>query len=157
MTVQFSAAAEAKIKELEQTAYNRQACLLPVLWTAQDEFGHLTPEVLDLVAARLGLPRMHVESTASFYHLFHKHAVGRHHLQICWTLSCAMFGADALIKHIEKKYGIKPGEVASDGRFSLEACECLALCGTGPAMLINKETYENITIEKLDRILDGLK
>ncbi len=157
MALEFTPESEAKVKEFEETYYNKMACLLPTLWVAQDQFGYLPPEALDLVAERLELPRMHVESVASFYHLYKREKVGRHHIQICRTLSCAMFGSQTLLEHLEEKYNLKPGEVTPDGKFSLETAECLALCGTGPAMLINKDTYEHVTVEKLDKILDSLE
>ena len=93
MALEFTPESEAKVKEFEETYYNKMACLLPTLWVAQDQFGYLPPEALDLVAERLELPRMHVESVASFYHLYKREKVGRHHIQICRTLSCAMYGS----------------------------------------------------------------
>ncbi len=155
MALEFSAESEARIQRALEEYYDRQAALLPVLYVAQDQFGHVTPEVTELVAKRLQLPRMHVESVASFYTMYYKAPIGRYHVQICRTLSCAMSGAGAVIQHVKKKLAIGPGEVTPDGKFSMEEVECLALCGSAPAMIINKTNYENLTIEKVDQILNA--
>ncbi len=156
MALEFSAESEAQIKDALEEFYTTQAALIPVLYVAIDQFGHLTPEILDLVAKRLDLPRMFVESVASFYTMLHKQPVGRYHVQVCRTLSCAMTGSKSVVEHIKKRLQIEPGQVTEDGKFSLEEVECLAICGTAPAMIINKTNYENLTIEAVDRILDEL-
>ena len=157
MALAFSAESEQRIREALDEYHDAQAALLPVLHVAQDQFGWLSGEAIDLVARRLALPRMHVVSVVSFYTMFHTQPVGRHHIQVCRTISCAMAGAPSIVRHIEEKLGIGPGEVTPDGRFSLEEVECLALCGSGPAMLVNKTEYENLSPQKVDAILDACK
>ncbi len=156
MSLAFSSEAEAKIRKYLDDYYNTQAALLPVLYVAQDEFGYLSGEAMDLVAERLGLSRMHVQSVATFYTMYYKQPMGKYNIQVCRTLSCAMCGAYDLIGHIGKKLGIKPGETTKDKKFTLTPVECLALCGTAPVMMINKDVHENLTAEKIDAILDGL-
>lgn len=156
MALAFSAESEAKIQSALSECYNPQAALLPVLYIAVEEFGSLTPEVLDLVAGRLDLPRQHVEGVATFYTMYPRQARGRYHIQVCRTLSCALMGGPRIVEHLETRLGIKPGEVTPDGTFSLEEVECLALCGGGPAMLINQTPYENLTVESVDLLLARL-
>ncbi len=156
MALEFSAESEKRINEALDEYYNTQAALIPVLYIAQDEFGPVTPEVMDLVAKRLELPRMFVEAVASFYTMYLKKPFGRHHIQVCRTLSCHMAGAQNIVAHIKKKLELEAGGVTPDGKFSLEEVECLAMCGSAPAMIINKTNYENLTIEKVDEILDNL-
>jgi len=156
MALSFSTESEARIAEALGEYYNPQAALIPVLFIAADQFGALGPEVLDLVATRLGLPRMFVEGVSSFYTMLPKAPRGRYHFQVCRTLSCAMLGAPVLTEHLKERLGIKPGEVSADGRYSLEEVECLALCGSGPAMLVNQTAYQNLTVAELDRILASL-
>ena len=93
----------------------------------------------------------------SFYTMFHRKPVGRHVVQVCRTLSCALMGADELFEHLTRKLGVGPGETTSDGRFTLKCVECLASCGTAPVVQINDDYYENLTPAGLDRVLDGLK
>lgn len=157
MRLEFSAESEAEIKQALDDYYNEQAALIPVLYVAQEQFGSLTPEALDLVAGRLNLPRMHVEGAASFYTMLYRRKVGRYHIQVCRTLSCALGGAREIVDHIRKKLDFGPDGVTADGKFSLEEVECLAMCGSAPAMIVNRTNYENLTVEKSDDILDGLK
>lgn len=157
MALEFSVESLGKIKNALEEYYDTQAALLPVLYVAQEQFGYVTGEVLALVANQLELPRMHVESVASFYTMYYKEPVGRHHIQVCRTLSCAMSGSAEVVSHIKEKLGISAGEVTKDGKFSLEEVECLAMCGTAPVMIVNRTNYENLTAEKVDQILDGLE
>jgi NADH-quinone oxidoreductase subunit E len=157
MALEFSTESEARIKHVLSEYYDKQAALLPVLYVAQDQFGHINAEICQLVAQRLELDRMHVESVASFYTMYYKQPIGRHHIQVCRTLSCAMAGSGRLVDYLSTKLGIKPGEVTPDGKFSLEAVECLAMCGSAPVMIINKTNHENLTNEKVDEILASLK
>lgn len=157
MALEFTSESEARVAHALSEYRDAQAALLPVLYVAQEQFGHVTPEVCDLVARRLGLDRMHVESVASFYTMYQKRPVGRHHIQVCRTLSCAIAGGERLVDTLSRKLGIKPGEVTPDGKFSIEAVECLALCGSAPVMLINKTHYENLTEAKVDEILASLE
>jgi NADH-quinone oxidoreductase E subunit len=134
-----------------------QSMVLTALYIAQEQYGHLTDEALERVAERLELPISQVYSTASFYSLLHTQNKGRYHLQVCEGLSCALCdGADKLIEYIEQKLTLKPGEITADGLFSLEVVQCLASCGTSPAMRVNDELYDDLTFAKVDRLLDQL-
>lgn len=152
----FSDESLARIDKALTESLDAQAALLPVLYIAQEQFGFLSQDALRLVAEKLNLTFQHVESTATFYTMFKREPVGRYHIQVCRTLSCAMLGAPNLTAHLSATLGIKPGEVTPDGKFSLEEVECLALCGSGPAVQINKTNYERVTPEALDRLLASL-
>lgn len=135
----------------------KQAMLLAALYIAQEPRGYLTPEAIARVAKRLGLNPGQVYSTASFYTLFRTEPVGRYVIQICDGLSCYLCdGADKVADYISAKLGIKPGETSLDGRFTLEKVQCLASCGTAPAMRINDQLYENLTPAAIDAILERL-
>jgi NADH-quinone oxidoreductase subunit E len=81
---------------------------------------------------------------------------GRYHFQVCTTLSCMLRGSDELLGHLEKKLGCREGGVSADGRFSLCRVECLGSCGTSPMLQLNDEYHENLTLEKVDRLLESL-
>ena len=135
----------------------KRAMLLAALYIAQEQKGYLTRDALHQVAKRLGLTDSEVYSTASFYTLFRMEPVGRHVIQGCEGLSCYLNdGAERVVDYIEAKLGIKPGETTSDGRFTLETVQCLASCGTAPAMRINDRLYENLTPASIDDILERL-
>jgi NADH-quinone oxidoreductase E subunit len=134
-----------------------QSMVLTALYIAQEQYGHLDAEAIERVAGRLDLPVSQVYSTASFYSLFHVQARAKYHLQVCEGLSCDLSGGgDALIEYLEGKLGITAGESTPDDLFSLEVVQCLASCGTSPAMRVNDELYEDLTFDKIDRLLDQL-
>lgn len=135
----------------------KQAMLLTALYLAQEQTGYLAPEAIERVARRLGLSPGQVYSTASFYSLFRTEPVGRYVIQVCKGLSCYLRdGAEKVADYIAAKLGIPPGETTPDGRITLELVECLASCGTAPAMRINDHLYENLTPDMIDQVLDLL-
>jgi NADH-quinone oxidoreductase subunit E len=135
----------------------RQAMLLAALYIAQEQQGYLTREAIEKVAHRLNLPASEVYSTASFYTLFRTEPVGRFVIQVCDGLSCYLAdGAGRVAGYISAKLGIRPGETTPDGRFTLETVQCLASCGTAPAMRVNDQLYENLTPAGIDAILERL-
>lgn len=135
----------------------KQAVLLAALYIAQEQKGYLTPEAVERVANRLGLRPGDVYSTASFYTLFRTEPVGRYVIQVCDGLSCYLCeGADRIADYVGAKLGLKPGETSPDGRFTLEMVQCLASCGTAPAMRVNDQLYENLTPAGIDAIIERL-
>lgn len=135
----------------------KQAMVLTALYIAQEQYGHLNQEAIQRVAERLQLPVSQVFSTASFYSLFYTKPTSRFHIQICEGISCALCGgAEEMVEYLEKKLGIKAGETTPDGLFSLEKVQCLASCGTSPAVRVNDELYDDLNFDKVDRLLDQL-
>lgn len=157
MAVAFSAEGEARFRELLGRYPEKRAALIPALHLASREFGFLSREAMEYVAARLGLPESQVLSTATFYTMLPKRPLGRFHVQVCVNMACHLRGADAIVEHLKRRLGIGFGEVTPDRLFSLEAVQCLAACGTAPAMQVNTDYYEDLTIEKVDAILDALR
>ena len=135
----------------------KMAALLPTLWLAMGQNGHLTVEILEYVAERLALSPVHVYAVAEFYTMFHTEPVGRYHLQLCRNLSCTLCGSEDLLAHLASHHRIFPGEITRDGVFSLELVECLGSCGTAPVMRVNDVYCENLTIDRLDRIIEGCR
>ena len=135
----------------------KRSAVLPLLWIAQRTWGWLPPGALRLVARTLDLDEPFVFGVATFYTMFNLQPVGRHHLQVCLTLSCSLMGADRLFKHLEHKLGIGHGQTTPDGRFTLRRVECLAACGGGPCMQVNLDYYENLDEAGVDAILEKLK
>ncbi len=120
--------------------------------------GYLTVELMDAVADYLRLEPIKVYEVATFYSMFETRPVGRHSISVCTNISCMLRGADDIVAYIEKKLGIKTGESTPDGRCYLKREEeCLAACAGGPMMMIDHKYYENLTPEKVDKILEGLK
>ena len=136
---------------------NKRSAVMPVMWLAQNEWGWVSPAALKLVAKTVELPDTEVFGIATFYTMFNLKPVGRHHLQVCMTLSCSLMGADRLFRHLERKLGVGHGETTADGRFTLRRVECLAACGGGPCMQVNFDYHENLDETKVDALLEKLK
>lgn len=137
----------------------QRSATIAALRAAQEQNdGFLTAELMDAVAAYLGLPPIQVYEVASFYSMLETHPCGRHHVSICTNISCMLNGAEALVAHAEKKLGIKLGESTPDRRVFLKREEeCLAACTGAPMLMVDHVFHENLTPEKLDQILDDLK
>lgn len=157
MANEFNPQNKAKFEEILTHYPNKKAAILPTLWLAQEQFGYLSMETLEYVGKLLDLAPVHVYGVATFYTMFHFKQPGRHNLQVCRTLSCALMGSENIIDHLKSKLKIEENQTTPDGRFSLCSVECLASCGTGPMMMVNEKYYENLTPAKVDEILNGLK
>jgi NADH-quinone oxidoreductase E subunit len=155
--LEWPAELEAEIARTLERYPNRRSAVLPALWVAQRHWGWISPAGLRLVAETVGLPHPEVFGIATFYTMFNLKPVGRHHLQLCMTLSCSLMGSDRLFRHLEKKLGIGHGETTADGRFTLRRVECLAGCGAAPCMQVNFDYHENLDETKLDALLERLK
>ena len=135
----------------------RRSVLIPMLHEVQAEVGYLSSEAIEWVAGYLDLSPADVMSVASFYDMLHLEPVGRHMIYVCHNISCALLGAERLIRHLESRLGIRMGETTPDGRISLKRMECLASCGTGPAIQLDGVYHENMTPERLDALLETLR
>ncbi|MFQ6005719.1 MAG: NADH-quinone oxidoreductase subunit NuoE [Woeseia sp.] len=123
-----------------------------------DNGGYLTDELMDAVADYLDLPVIQVYEVGTFYSMFETRPVGRHKVSICTNISCMLCGADDIVKYVESKLGTRLGESTKDGRIYLKREEeCLAACCGAPMMMVDHKYHENLTIEKVDGILDALE
>ncbi len=135
----------------------KESSLLPLLHIAQREFGYISDEVEVYIAELLQIPPIHVREVVSFYTMFRKKPVGKYHIQVCRNISCSLLGSEGLIDYLKKHLGIDEGETTSDGLFTLSTVECLGSCGTAPVIQINDVYYENMSREKLGRLLEELR
>jgi NADH-quinone oxidoreductase subunit E len=122
-----------------------------------ENHGYLTAELMNAVAEYLDLPAIQVYEVATFYSMFQTKPVGRHNVAICTNVSCMLRGADDIVEHVQSKLGIRLGESTEDGRIYLKREEeCLAACCSAPMMMVDHKYHEDLTIEQVDEILDGL-
>ncbi|HEY8561880.1 MAG TPA: NADH-quinone oxidoreductase subunit NuoE [Pyrinomonadaceae bacterium] len=135
----------------------KRSALIPLLFVVQRERGWIDNPGVNFLAQFLDLNPTDVWETATFYSMFNLRPVGRHHIQICKTLSCRIMGEPEITEHICGKLGIHPGETTADGKYTVSLVECLGSCGTAPMMQIGFDYYEDLTTEKVDRIMDSLK
>jgi NADH-quinone oxidoreductase E subunit len=157
MALEFSAETLKKFEATVARYPKKEAAMLPVLYLAQQEFGHLGPEAIAYIAKLMDQAPARVHGVVSFYTMYNTKPIGRHHIQVCRTLPCALRGAERVTDFLTKKLGIEPGQTTTDGRFTLSEVECLASCGTAPMMQVNDDYYENLTEAKINEILDGMK
>ncbi len=157
MSVEFSPETLKKFEETVNRYPKKEAAMLPVLYLAQQEFGYLGEEAIAYVAKILEQPPARVHGVVSFYTMLNMKPIGRHHIQVCRTLPCALRGAEKITGFLKQKLGIELGQTTADRRFTLSEVECLASCGTAPMMQINDDYYESLTEAKVTEILESLK
>jgi NADH-quinone oxidoreductase subunit E len=152
----LSEAACQQIRLLMGRYPRKRSALIPSLQLAQKEIGYLPPEVIREIAQLFELSPSEVHEVVSFYTMFYKKPVGKFVIQVCTNISCQLCDAEEILAHLTKRLGIKPGETSTDNKYTLMEVECLGSCGTSPVIQINEDYYEELTPEKLDRILDAL-
>ncbi len=152
---------EQAIQELEEilTHYpDKKSAILPALWIAQREYdGYLPPQAIQEVADRLERPFVEVEGVATFYTMYNLRKRGRHHLEVCTCLTCAVMGAYEVVHHLEKRLGVKVGQTTSDGEFTLSEVECLNYCGAATVVQVGDKYFGNITKENVDELIETLR
>ena len=135
----------------------QRSLLLTALYVAQEQYGYLSPEAVTRVAERLSMPVNEVYAAASFYAMFRFQPVGRYVIQVCEGLSCHLAGgAESLIDYLCAKLDINSGQTTPDGLFTLQTVQCLASCGTSPALRVNDVLYEHVTVDQIDLLLEEL-
>lgn len=145
---------EEQLKGVIRNCKNQPGATMMVLQKAQEIFGYLPEEVQIIIAEGLDLPLSEVYGVASFYSQFHLNPKGKYQISICLGTACYVRGAGAILEAVEKKLGIGPGGITSDGKFSLDACRCIGACGLAPVMMINDDVYGRLTPEQVCAILD---
>jgi NADH-quinone oxidoreductase subunit E len=156
----FSAETMARAQEIiaRYPPDKKKSALIPVLHLAQDAFGGwLSPEAMQYVAEVLDIQDIEVYEVASFYSMFNLKKRGNCLIEVCHTSSCWLMGAEDIVRHIQKRLGIKVGETTPDGIFTLKTVECLGACGYAPMFQVGDTFHEFLTIEKVDALIDGFK
>jgi NADH-quinone oxidoreductase subunit E len=135
----------------------KQSAVMPALTLVQDwNGGWLSRELMDDVAAYLDMPQVAVYEVATFYGMYDLERTAKNKVCVCNSISCLLCGSEELIEHVEKKYGVRPGETTKDGRFTFKEVECLGACRDAPAVLVNKTYHENLSADALDKLIEGL-
>ena len=135
-----------------------QSAVMPALTLVQEHNGGwLTLALMDAVAAYLEMPAVAVYEVATFYGMYDLKEQGRHKVCVCNSISCLLNGSEELIEHVEKTYGVKPGQMTKDGRFTFKEVECLGACKDAPAVLIGKTYHEKLSAPQLDKLIDELE
>lgn len=135
---------------------HQKSAVMPALYVAQREHGHLTPDLLREVAEALRLPPAHVTAVATFYTMFEKQPAGRTIIDVCTCISCQLCGGYDILAHLERRLGIKAGETTPDGKVTLREQECIGACADAPALQVNYRFHERLTPTEVDALLDQI-
>jgi NADH-quinone oxidoreductase subunit E len=147
----------SEVHRLQGLYPDKQGALLPVLTMAQEAFGYVSLEVEEYVAGLFGMSPAHVHEVVTFYTLYFQQPKGRHVVSVCHNLSCHLLGAKSIVEHLTRRLGVEVGETTTDGRVTLLTVECLCACEQAPMMQVDDRYEGQLTPEKVDRILGGLR
>ncbi len=155
----FSAEIEVEVDKhiAKYPPERKRSAILPIMFIVQRELGWMTPAGVNYVAQKLDLEVTDVWEVGTFYSMINMRPVGKHHIQICKTLSCKIMGEPQITKHICDRLGIHAGETTSDEKFTVSLVECLGSCGTAPMLQVGFDYHENLTIGKVDELLNSLR
>src|SRR5215470_3787380 len=152
---------ETEIDEVITHYPKKRSASLMLLHAIQEHFGYISRQAVEWIAAKLELQPINIYELVTFYPMFHQKPVGKYHLRVCRTLSCALGGAYELHEHFCSKLGLDShahgAQTTKDGKFTVEFVECLASCGTPPVMMCNETFYEGVSHHKADKILEECK
>ena len=154
----FTEAEKAQIAAYIKQYPTPDGAVMWALWMAQEKFGYLPPEVIQLVADEIGMPYAKAYGVATFYTQYYKQPVGKFVLDVCTCFSCQFCGGYDMLHYLEDKLGIHKGETTDDGLFTIQEVECLGACGSAPMLQVTNGPYvHNLTTAKLDHLIDELK
>ena len=146
-----------KINEAITRYPNKQAALMPALWIAQEQNGWISNEVMQEVAHVLEINPEEVLGVVTFYTMYFKKPMGKYHLQVCTNVSCMLRGAYDIYENVKKNLGLENMQVSPDQKFSLEEVECMGACGDAPMIAVYEDYFENLSVEKVNKIIEDLK
>jgi NADH-quinone oxidoreductase subunit E len=155
--MKFSDEFEERFAEMVPHYPTKRSALVPTLLYAQDEVGFLSDEVIAELAGRLDLTELEVRNVISYYSMLTTKPRGKFNVQVCTNISCLVRGGEEILQHCVKKLGVGHKGTTPDGLFSLEEVECIGACSWAPAAQVNYDFHENLTVEKMDGILEGYK
>lgn len=155
--MKFSEQFEQRFSQMLGHYPTKRSVLVPTLLYAQDEAGSLSDEVVQEIASRLDLTELEVRNVISYYSLLTTAPRGKYNVQVCTNIACMLRGGEELFTHCRKKLGIGHKETTEDGMFTLEEVECIGACSWAPAVQVNYDFHENLTADRLDRVLDEYK
>lgn len=135
----------------------KRSATLPLLHLIQEDIGYIPPEAIEWVAAKLELEPINVYEVVTFYPMFRQKPIGRRHIKVCRTLSCALMGGYKTCAAFEQEFNTHRGEVSPDGEVTIDFVECLASCGTAPVVLIDDDLHENVDAAKAKQLSDQIK
>lgn len=148
---------EQRARDLIALYPHPRSALIPILHVLQEQEGYLPEDGMAHVGELLDLAPAEVRGTATFYDMFHFEPVGKYLVAVCTNIACMLQGAYRLLEHAEERLAVAPGETTTDGMFTLEDAECLALCGNAPCVTVNWRFFGDVDLEAFDDLLEDLR
>src|SRR5438552_18417300 len=152
--MRFSDQLEQRLAEMLPHYPTKRSVLVPVLLYIQDEIGYLTDEAIHEIGQRLDLSDLEVRNVISYYSMLTTQPRGKFNVQVCTNISCMVRGGEEILEHCSQNLGIGHKGTTPDGLFSLEEVECIGACSWAPAAQVNYDFHENLTPDKMDRVLE---
>ena len=135
----------------------KRSAALPLLHLVQEEQGYISTAAIEWIAQKLELQPINIYELVTFYPMFRQKPIGRRHIKVCRTLSCALAGGYRTCAELEKEFDTRRGEISADGEVTIEFVECLASCGTAPVVLIDDDLHEKVDVAKAKQISADIK
>jgi NADH-quinone oxidoreductase subunit E len=135
----------------------KRSAALPLLHLVQEDQGHVSDEAIEWIAARLELQPINIYELVTFYPMFRRKPIGRRHIKVCRTLSCAIMGGYGACAEFQRQFGTRLGETSPDGEVTVEFVECLASCGTAPVVMIDDTLHEKVDLAKARELCEGIR
>ena len=155
--MKFSDQFESRFAQMLKHYPTKRSALVPTLLYAQDEVGSLSDEVIQEIAGRVELTELEVRNVISYYSMLTTKPRGKYNVQVCTNIACLLRGGEEILDHCKMKLGIGHKGTTADGMFSLEEVECIGACSWAPAAQVNYDFHENLTTEKMEKVLDEYK
>jgi len=155
--MKFSDQLEKRFSEMVTHYPTKRSVLVPMLLYIQDEVGALNDEAIHEIAQRVDLSDLEVRNVVSYYSMLRTKPIGKYNFQICTNVSCLLRGGEEILEHCEKKLGVANKGTTADGLFTVEEVECIGACSWAPAMMLNYDFHENLTPEKIDELIEGIR
>ena len=146
-----------EVQEIKAQYPDWRSATLPALRLAQEKHGYLSPDALRECAEALGTTPAFCESVASFYDMYHLRPVGRHLVEVCTNVACALVGAQQVLEAFERELGIRAGETTGDGEVTLRTIECLGGCGWATIVAIDNKYRTHVMPDGVQAIVEGLR
>ena len=150
----------ATLKQIDEVITHypvKRSATLPLLHLIQEDVGWISTEAIEWIAAKLELQPINVYEVVTFYPMFRQKPIGRRHIKVCRTLSCALTGGYKVCDQFQKEFGCHTGEVSADGEVTIEFVECLASCGSGPVVMIDDDLHEKVDAAKVKALSDQIR
>lgn len=148
---------EQQLRALIDQLRDQQGALMPILQGAQEIYGYLPIEVMELISAEMDVSLEEIYGVATFYSQFALNPKGKYKVSVCLGTACYVKGSGDVYSKLQEKLGITSGECTEDGKFSLEACRCIGACGLAPVMMINDDVYGRLTPDQVGGIIEKYK